>query len=251
MGGIFDPLYTGGDFKLFGTAHIVSLVIILLVCLLFIPLRRVLSEKARLVLRWVMIVIIFVDALSWHWWNWAIGYWDIYYMLPLHLCSVFGFLSGVLLITKNQTLFEFTYFLGMGGALQALFTPDIGIYGFPHFVYFQTFITHGMIIVAVFYMAFVEGFRPHWTATFKVMLVGNLYLVFIFFLNKWIGSNYLFINFKPPTESILDLFGDWPWYILTIEGVALLEFIIFYLPWAAIDQVRRLGKKSSALNINP
>ncbi|MGB2956822.1 MAG: hypothetical protein WBB64_12750 [Anaerolineales bacterium] len=41
-----------------------------------------------------------------------------------------------MLIKKDQRIFEFTYFMGISGALQALFTPDIGMYGFPHFRFF-------------------------------------------------------------------------------------------------------------------
>jgi uncharacterized membrane protein YwaF len=55
--------------------------------------------------------------------------------LPLHLSSLFVFLS----------------------ALQAILTPDLGIYDFPHFRYFQVFISHGLIVTAALYMTLVEG----------------------------------------------------------------------------------------------
>ena len=67
-----------------------------------------------------------------------------------------------MLIFKNYTIYEFAYFMGIGGAIQALMTPDIGIYGFPHFRFFQTFISHGLLVTSAIYLTIVEGMRPTW-----------------------------------------------------------------------------------------
>ena len=64
-------------------------------------------------------------------------------MLPLHLCSMMMILAFFMLIFKNHRIYEFVYILGIGGAFQALMIPPIGIYGFPHFRFFQTFLAHG------------------------------------------------------------------------------------------------------------
>ncbi|GAB4481644.1 MAG: hypothetical protein OHK0031_03670 [Anaerolineales bacterium] len=37
---------------------------------------------------------------------------------------------------EGIAIYELLYFMGIGGALQALLTPDVGIYGFPHYRYF-------------------------------------------------------------------------------------------------------------------
>jgi hypothetical integral membrane protein (TIGR02206 family) len=50
-------------------------------------------------------------------------------------------------------------------------------------------------------------------------------------VNRLTGGNYLFLSRKPEGGSLLDLLGPWPWYILSLEAVALLLFTILYLPF--------------------
>jgi hypothetical integral membrane protein (TIGR02206 family) len=125
--------------------------------------------------------------------------------------------------------------MGIAGALQALLTPDAGIYGFPHFRAFQTMISHGLIITTPIYMTLVEGFRPTWGKAVRVFIGCNLYLLVIFVLNFVIGSNYLFIAHKPETASLLDMLPAWPWYILYIEAIGVLCILLLYLPFAIRD----------------
>ncbi|MBE3119524.1 MAG: TIGR02206 family membrane protein [Candidatus Atribacteria bacterium] len=95
-------------------------------------------------------------------------------------------LAGFMLIFKNYRIYEFVYFLGIGGALQSLLTPDAGIYGFPHNRIFQTMISHGLLVTSGIFMTTVEGFRPTWKSILRVAIVANIYLVIIYFLH---GSN--------------------------------------------------------------
>lgn len=37
----------------------------------------------------------------------------------------------------------------------------IDMYAFPHFRFFQVFLSHGGIVTAAIYMTFIEGYRPH------------------------------------------------------------------------------------------
>ncbi len=140
-----------------------------------------------------------------------------------------------MLVTKNYHIYEFMYLMGIGGAIQALATPDLGIFGFPHFRFFQTFISHGLIITSAIYMTVVEGFRPTWKSVWRVTLWMNIYMIPVFFLNQAIGSNYLMINHKPPTASLLDLLPPWPIYILYMEAIGLVTVLLLYSPFAIKD----------------
>ena len=50
--------------------------------------------------------------------------WFIASDLPLHMCGFSVFATSWALLTRNQTVFELSYFWGFGGALQAILTPD-------------------------------------------------------------------------------------------------------------------------------
>ena len=51
-------------------------------------------------------------------------------------------------------------------------------------------------------------------------------------LASWItGGNYMFIRDPPPTGSLLDKLGNWPWYILSGEAVALCAFFLLSIPF--------------------
>ena len=70
----------------------------------------------------------------------------------------------------------------------------------------------------------------------RVAVIANLYMVAIFFLNRWIGSDYLFVNGKPATASILDLLPPWPYYIIYMEILGLVTCLLLYLPFYIRDR---------------
>jgi hypothetical integral membrane protein (TIGR02206 family) len=84
-------------------------------------------------------------------------------------------------------------------------------------------------------MTVVEGFRPTWKSLLRVAIWMNLYMIPIYFLNNAIGSNYLMINHKPETASLLDLLPDWPIYILYMEALGVITFILLYIPFVIKD----------------
>ena len=238
LGQYFVKDYTGSGFILFGTAHLVTLLVIVLF-ILFLMRFKGTSEETRLKVRWSLAIVLWLVEGSWHIWNIAIGTWTIQTMLPLHMCSVLIWLTGFMLIFKKYSIYEFVYFLGIGGALQALLTPDVGIYGFPHFRAFQVMVSHGSIVTASVYMTAVEGFRPTWQSLKRVLIGGNIYMAVIFVLNLIIGSNYLFIAHKPATASVIDLLPPWPYYIIFIELMGVVMSLILYLPFLIGDWARR------------
>jgi hypothetical integral membrane protein (TIGR02206 family) len=152
-------------------------------------------------------------------------------------------LSAAMLLTRSYTIYEVAYFAGIGGAAQALLTPDIGIYGYPHYRFFQSVISHGSIITAAVYMTTVAGYRPRWKSLLRVFIVLNVYLAFVGVVNKLLGSNYMFIARKPDSASLLDLLGLWPWYIVAGQAICLVTFLLLYMPFEIND---RMGSRKQA-----
>ncbi len=236
MEAFFAKDWPGPPFELFGRAHLIALAVVILIITLVIVNRRNFSSRGKLVARYALAAILVLNELAWHVWNYATGQWTLQTMLPFHLCSVLVWLSAYMLIRKSYAIYEFSYFLGIAGATQALLTPDAGAYGFPHFRFFQVIISHGAIVIAAIYMTFVEGYRPYWSSLKRVIIWGNLYMLVVAAINTILGSNYLFIMRKPDTASLIDVLGPWPWYVLSLEAIALLLCTLLYLPYALRDR---------------
>jgi len=228
--------YTGAPFELFGPAHIGFLLVLLLACILVCVFRDRFSPRARSIARWTLAAGLVVNELAFHAWNIHNGLWSAKTLLPLHLCSLMIFATAFMLAARNRAVYEFTYFVGIGAGMWALITPDAGIYGFPHFRFFQTLIAHGLLVFSAVYMTAVEKFRPYPGSLRRVAVGVNLYVVLMFVVNSLIGSNYLYIMGKPETPSLIDLLGPWPWYILSYEAIGLAVCLLLYLPFYLRDR---------------
>jgi hypothetical integral membrane protein (TIGR02206 family) len=230
----FAANYHGQAFEFMGTAHLTALGTLILFNLFLIQFRNA-SDGIKTTIRWILALILWGNEFAWHYWNYINGLWTVQTMLPLQVCSILVWLGAWMLVMRSYRIYEFMYFMGIAGALQALATPDLGIYGFPHFRFFQTFISHGLIVTAAIYMTVVEGFRPTWKSMVRVFLWTNIYAGIIYFVNVAIGSNYLMMNHKPELPSILDLLPDWPVYILYMELIGIISMLLLYLPFATKD----------------
>jgi hypothetical integral membrane protein (TIGR02206 family) len=236
MGRYFALVYDGSPFVLFGPAHLTALAIIVLCCFSQLYFRKVWGEKERNIVRWVFAIAIVVNESALHIWSIYWGIWNIQTMLPLHMCAVLIWLSAYMLVTKKYAIYEFVYFMGLGGAMQAVLTPaDAAAYNFPHFRIMQTFIAHGLLINIAIYMTVVEGFRPTLQSFKRVFIWTNIYMVPVFFVNLAIGSNYLFVAGKPNFPTLLDALAPWPWYIIELEAIAFAIFFILYIPFLVKD----------------
>lgn len=159
-------------------------------------------------------------------------------ILPFHVCYFLNLLLPVMLWRRSYFLFEISYFMVMAGCLQALLTPDIP-QAFPHFLNIRYFFVHIGLVQSILYAVFVYGFRPSWSSLGRSFLWINLYFVFVAGVNYSLGTNFMYICQKPPTPTLLDLFGEWPWYLLGGELLALVLFTLVMLPFALkIPRVR-------------
>ncbi len=226
----FSEFFFGPPFQPFSPPHLIALGLILLVNLGILWRGSSLSGSARRAGRYTLVGLLLFSQLTWLAWVISIGKASLQTMLPLHLCSLMTWVSVAMLLTGSQTLFELSYFLGGGGALFALLTPEIGLYNFPHFVFFQTLTGHGVLLTSQIFMAAAEGRRPRPRSVLRVFAVLNLYLPVAAVVNALTGANYMFLAYKPDFPSLLDLLGPWPWYILSVEALTLVVLVLMDLP---------------------
>lgn len=235
MNDYFLADYTGGAFRFFDAAHIAALLLTLALSLFFIACRRRFTPSQQRAIRMTMAALLLVNEIGYHLWRILTHRWFLETMLPLQLCSALVWASAAMLLTRSYRLYEFTYFLGIGGATQALLTPDAGIYGFPHYRWFQTFLSHILIVSSAVYMTAVERYRPTWASFKRVVICFNLYVAFVGIVNALLGSNYLYIARKPDIPTLIDTLAPWPWYVLELEVIGLAVLFLLYAPFALHD----------------
>lgn len=147
---------------------------------------------------------------------------------------------------RQKWVFEVVYFLGVGGALQALLTPEL-FYDFPHFRFLHFFIAHISIILAVFYMLWVEKFQVKFKSVWKAFAALNIIALVVFLVNRLTGGNYMFLAQKPTNASLIDFLGPYPWYILTLELVVLIIFLLLYAPFFIIEKTKTKSQANAKL----
>lgn len=189
------------------------------------------SGKRSDYVRYALAAILALCELSLNVWYVGEGVYSAKTSLPLELCSVSLYLCVFMLLFKNRLLFQIVYFTGIGGAMQALLTPVLG-YPFPHFLFLEFFAAHIAIILAVLYMVWVENFRPTLKSIALTMGVLNVLLLVVLLINRVTGGNYMFVSRKPETASLLDFLGPYPWYLISLELVAIVLFLLLYAPFA-------------------
>ncbi|RSK27641.1 TIGR02206 family membrane protein [Bacillus sp. HMF5848] len=228
-------------FILFSLTHLLTLAFFVLVCVGMYIFRQQLQQKVtNSIFRYSLATILIISEISLAWWLHYIGMWSVMNSLPLHLSSLSLVLSTVLLLTRSYNLFEFTYFVGVGSAIQAMITPDLQAYTFPHFRYVHFFISHGGILIANLFIVIVEGFYPTFKSIVRAFLYLNVYTAIIFLVNLAINGNYMYIMKKPVNPSILDYLGPWPYYIFSLELIALATFFMLYVPFYILKRNKQL-----------
>ncbi len=164
--------------------------------------------------------------------------------LPIHLCPLALFAGMIALWRRSQVGYEFAYFVGLTGTVNALLTPDI-VWPFPSFGFVGYFIAHCGVIWAVLYATWALKMRPTWRSMWRVFLLLNAIAVMLALVNLALGghANYAYLCQAPEADTPF-FFAPWPWYILFLEGIALGMFTLAYLPFWISD--RLAGCRSEA-----
>lgn len=228
-------------FSVFSIAHLSALGLFFVAAVLMFVFRGAIRSRAKLKqgLRLTLLVALIAAEVSLHIWYIASDVWNARYTLPLELCSLMLLAAIIMLITRSRFLAGLVFFAGIGGALQALLTPNLA-YEYPHFRFVQFFIAHAAIILSAFYMVWIERFRPTWRTVLTALLSLNAIALIVYLLDWVLDANYMFLRRKPDTPSILDLFGDYPLYILVEELLALFTFTALYVLFFLLpDAIRR------------
>ena len=217
-------------FEMFSRTHVAALVVFFFVIVLLFLSKNKWSfqtQNIQLFERIFACSLVVMDVL-YYIWLFQADRWNVSNSLPLELCSISLVMTVILLWTGNKHVYDFVFYAGIGGALQALATPVLDM-SFPHFRFFHFFYTHIAIVITALYFTWVKGNRPTFKGIIKTMIALNVLLPMVFAINVYVQGNYMFLRTKPTNGSLLDFLGLYPWYILSLEGVAFLIFVILWL----------------------
>lgn len=226
-----EYLYQPESFVLFGTAHNLALILFLGLWIWF-P-KHVKNafprQKQESIGLWLSIIVA-SPYIIWVILELLAGTFDLKLHLPFHLCRFANLALPFVMVYRNQFWFEIIFFFGLSGMFQASITHDI-IHGFPHFHFLRFFIGHSGQVLAIIYLVVVFELKPRINGILNAMIGLNVFLLIAFIANTFFDSNYFWIRSKPPVPSLLDYLGDWPWYLVWAEGIALIHFIVVFVPF--------------------
>ena len=156
--------------------------------------------------------------------------------VPLQLCDVAELTAAYALWSQRHWAFALTYYWGLVLSSQALITPDVGTPeegapDFPHHLFVTFFALHLLVVWAAIYLTWGRGMRPRWRDYRFAVIATLVWAAFTFTFNVIAGTNYGYLNRKPPTASLLDVLGPWPVYLLAEIALVLIVWALMTWPW--------------------
>ncbi len=150
------------------------------------------------------------------------------YSIPLELCDIAFLVCGLALYLRSKRLYPFVFYWGFVLSSQAFFTPVLG-FAFPHAVFFTFWIAHLLIVWAAIIVVAQLNYRPTWGDFGSTTAWTIAYMVIVFAVNLVLGANYMYLNAKPATPTLLDIMGDWPVYVFVATGTVIATWAVLTL----------------------
>lgn len=184
-------------------------------------------------------IFVSVIVASFHVHKYTTGTYNFRSDLPLYLCSLIALLIPIFTYYRKFWMYEILLFWIIAGTLQGVITPDIAT-GFPTFDYVRYWVVHLGLLTIIFYATFVFGMWPTFKSVFKSFFALQLYVILMVVINWLLGANYFYLNVKPQSASLLDYFGEWPFYIIVVQLILIPYFLIIYLPFYVLHKKSKL-----------
>jgi len=147
----------------------------------------------------------------------------------------------------TQFLFDCAFLLGFSGALQGIITPDFDyINNMIGVICIQ--LQHSLIILNLIWLIIMYNYTLTFKGVVYTYLFINIIAPFALLLNKLLGTNsdgisanYFYVNELPKVDNyFLNIIAHHPSpdYILYIQPVFILYFIVLYLFFMAINLLK-------------
>lgn len=215
--------------------HVLPIVFAILFCIFIIRYSKSqLSKKRQVIVFNLLGCLISLVVLAFHLYSISLGTYHFKTDLPLYLCSLIALLIPVFTYYRKFWMYEILLFWIIAGTTQGVITPDI-LEGFPTFDYFRYWTVHLGLLTIIFYATLIFNMRPKFKSVFKSFFALQVYFGIMMIINYVLKANYFYLNEKPKAASIIDYFGEWPYYIIVVQLLVIPCFLIVYLPFYFTD----------------
>ena len=133
-------------------------------------------------------------------------------------------------LTTAYAVFEVVYFFSLAGTVQGIITPRL-FAAFPHYLFWEYFITHTGIVLGALVLIFRYNWKVTWLSLWRAFLWLQVIAFFNLVFDFTFEVNYMFMRNLPRVPSVIDYFGQWPWYIFACEVFGLASFIFYLVPF--------------------
>jgi hypothetical integral membrane protein (TIGR02206 family) len=233
------------NFQWFGPAHILSLFAAALIGTVFIVKGvKLRDEKQRAKARYLLAAVLILVRGSRYIMDVFFGVFEWPDLFSLHICHIDLILLVVCLIRPNKSLFAFCFLIGIPTALSVALFPGSNhpAPGLPRAVLF--IMSHTLLVMGALYLAVTHRMKPTLRSYLLIAGAGNIGLILVYFLNKLLGTNFLYIMQAPKGTVIASLektFG-WPGYVLVLDVLALALMLLMLLIGTLLHRVVTRGK---------
>jgi hypothetical integral membrane protein (TIGR02206 family) len=215
-------------FAPFGAAHLGAVAVIAAVLTVAIvwarrvPLAR--AQRAAHALAWVLAIDYLLDTAV------RVAWLDVPFVenLPFHYCGWVHMIAIYALLTCRPAALEVQVILTFAGVLHSLITPTPSD-GFPGIDYFRYFIYHGLVVGSAVYSLGALDVRLTWRSAVRAVLVLQAFEAVTGLMDWATGLNFMYLRAPPPSPTLFDAMGAWPWYLLSLEVVGPLSAVLVWL----------------------
>lgn len=223
-------------FEHFSPEHLIITAVFVAIIVAAMFVYRKLDEPNRRKFLNVMAVLLIADELWKHIGCFATGQWE-WEFLPLHLCSINIFVCVWHTLKRDNLSAEILYALCVPGAALALLMPTWTNLPYWNFMSLHSNSVHVLLEMYPL-LLLAGGFKPSIKRLPKVFLVLLCECVPIFVLNKFLDTNFFFLNGtenNPVLEILASIFGE-NLYFLGMPFLLVAVWAAMYFPWYFIEK---------------
>ncbi|MET3963513.1 putative integral membrane protein (TIGR02206 family) [Marmoricola sp. OAE513] len=227
------PLST--RFQAFGTEHLLLLTLFVVVLVAVVAAGRSRGDDPRFRRGFAIAIPCF--TLPMQIWQLLPSDFGLGTSLPLQYCDLAWAIAAYALWTRKPWAVALTYFWGLTLTVQGIVTPSLGEQ-FPDPRYFMFFGMHFLTVWAAGYLV-ATGNRPTWALYRFAVVVTAAWALVVMTFNGITGTNYGYLNRKPPGASALDLLPGWPAYVV-IE-IVVIAGVWALMTWPFVRRAERVA----------